>query len=164
MYLVALFPPANIQRILAAAQTEVFRESGSAGGLALPPLVPLGFYTSEPEQPAGSGRVQERVLRNGGYAVRGVNLYLDILPAGEIKRIGRWIEANPSPPLFPLHPGVPIGIELERPEEFATRTPPQVTWKTCALTCLSIESRNESVWWGNLAYTECWRVKIKRKL
>jgi hypothetical protein len=164
MYVVALSPPSNIQRILSEAQTQVFQELSCAAALAIPPIVPLGFYDRRPAPPVASALVQECQLKSTGFLCPGNHIYLGLSPTNEIARIGRLIAAEPSTPLFPVLAGVPIGINLDHPRADVAWPAPLVTWKTCRLLCLELEIGAVTNWWENVTYVKCWDIKLKRKI
>ncbi len=164
MYLVALFPPSNIQRVLSEIQRRVFQELSGAIALAIPPLVPLGFFAEKPDPPAVTAPIQECQLRSQDYIVSGNHVYLDIAPADEIARIRDPLVGGATTPLFPVLPGVPIGIGLRKPETVLGWQTPGIGWKTCRLLCLGLEFEENAEWWENLVYRECWGVKLRRKI
>ena len=164
MYLIALSPPPNIRRILSQSQTRIFQDLSSAAALTLPPIVPLGFYDKRPEPPAASALVQECQLRSTDLIRHGNHIYLNLSPAEEIDRIRHLLDEGTAEPLFPILPGVPIGIELEHPMDSVPWPAPAVAWKTCRLLCLELEIDSMPSWWENTSYVECWDIKLRRKL
>ena len=165
MFLIALFPPSNIRHTLSQVQTRVFREFGSPVALAIPPVVPLGFYISRPDPPAGPIAPQSGSLSGAGYFVTGNHVYLDLAPAEVVGHVSKTLPVATAAPLFPVLPGVPVGLELTSPaDSVVTWDAPAIGWKTCRVVCLQLFFDPAQAWWDNLAYEECWAEKLKRKI
>lgn len=173
--LLAVLPPANVERLVGDIREELFRRHGLASALALPALLPLGFLPAGP-LPAG---VQMRQIRSafpaafpmeaGGLRVERDLLVLEVKTGG---RLGRLREALQR--LLPLTDGFLPPLEgfflaarehLADPGAALAGLPPPAIPRFSVFDLAFLEIRIGEpgpAWWRQLYWEEIGRIPGRR--
>jgi hypothetical protein len=160
MYLLAITPPGNIEVLLQEQRSEIYSKTGEASALALPPLIPVAWYTSEPA-------IEKKLLKIEGP--RRIDLGTRVpFKNGlyrEMKDRTLWDQAavqlpGPSCRNIPFAPFPGIFMAGRNKNISLPENPVSLGWKAKSLSCYQIEWKTE-IWCENLVWKEIWSIPIK---
>jgi hypothetical protein len=167
-YLIALFPPGNIEREIIRIHTYFFSSYGFLSGQALPPHIPILFCSSVPEEKSLSqeARLEDRAVETGALVYYRGCLYLEANLEQTCRRIANRFKHRTGDRLFATFPGVFIAHQEGREPSLGDSTlwPSSIEplhWRTTSLGCLTIDPAEPDTWWEHLYWEQLFMQKCR---
>lgn len=126
IHLIGLVPPDNVERILTDIKRSLFRTFSLVSGLALRPILPLGYRVEPPAAPRRDALPSFPPLATGGWTVADDTLFISLDPPVELSglcaelglpsAVREGSDAHPDAVHFepiPLHSGLYVTRLLE---------------------------------------------------
>ena len=164
-------PPGNITKEIYSMKTRIFRATGAASALALPPVLFLAGFNAIPDQ-----RHVERVFypkgiqfRTQGLTLHLTSFYLSIglepLFPELSEDMPRALPEDFLPPFQGFHFGCMEDFSTQGtsgPEQVVTCRPP-LSWTagTIELLNINVPQRGER-WWRNIWIESLWSFKVRK--
>ena len=164
-------PPGNITKEIYSMKTRIFRATGAASALALPPVLFLVGFNSIPDQ-----RHVEKVFhpkgirfRTCGFKLHLTSFYLSVgmeplfpeLP----EELPRALPEDFLPPFQGFHFGCREDFstqERSSPELVITDLAP-LSWTAGTIELLNINvPQGDEIWWENIRIESLWSFKVRK--
>ena len=144
--LVAIAPPGSVEADIGRLQQEVFRRTGCASAVALPPLIPVAFVADETVDVGRLARLCPRgAFFRTGALVWQCGLYLTVDTGGVWEAIRGGFAAASGP--FDVMSGFSLGCWEDKGAQSPKLDAPALKFSSCSVTLMTLTVAGDEPWW-----------------